>query len=69
MKQDDKQVDGKRRKFLAQAVAASAGSVVAAGLPGSALGAAEMEAQESGKAQQGYRLTRHVLDYYKSAAS
>lgn len=69
MKQDDKQVDGERRKFLGQAVAAGAGSVVAASLPGSALGADEIEAQESDKAQQGYRLTRHVLDYYKSAAS
>ncbi|MCB1758263.1 MAG: transcriptional initiation protein Tat [Gammaproteobacteria bacterium] len=69
MKQDERQVDDKRRRFLGQAVAAGAGTVAAASLPGSALGAVETERQEGEKARQGYRLTRHVLDYYKSAAS
>ena len=67
MKQDDKLVDVRRRKFLGQAVTASAGTVVAAALPTAALAGSEEAAREPQK--KGYQLSQHILDYYKSAAS
>jgi len=69
MKQKDKRVNDRRRKFLGQVVAAGAGTVAAASLPATALHAAEAETTQPEKPQKGYHLSRHILDYYKSAAS
>ena len=67
MKRDVKQVDAGRRKFINGAAAAGLGSFAAASLPMSTLAAPP---QESGKENEGkgYRLSQHVLDYYKSTA-
>jgi hypothetical protein len=57
-----------RRKFLRDAGATGGLAAVAASAPGIAL--AEAGAEDGGqKPGEGYRLTQHILDYYKSAAS
>jgi len=67
MKRDVKRVDAGRRKFINGAAAAGLGTIAAASLPMSTLAA---PAQDPGKesAGKGYRLSQHVLDYYKSTA-
>lgn len=67
MKRDVKQVNAGRRKFINGAAAAGLGTFAAASLPMSTIAA---PAQEHGKenAGKGYRLSQHVLDYYKSTA-
>ena len=57
-----------RRKFLRQASAAGGAAAVAATAPTAAL-AQGAEDRGSSPEPQGYRLTEHVLAYYKSAAS
>lgn len=61
-------VSQSRRKFMRDA--AITGGVAAAAV--TAPGVAMAEATESPvneKPDEGYRLTQHILDYYKSAAS
>jgi hypothetical protein len=60
--------NGSRRDFMKKATVAGAGITAAAVLPG-AVHAAVSEDQSLDKKQQGYQLTQHVIDYYKSAAS
>jgi uncharacterized protein YbjT (DUF2867 family) len=67
MKKDAKQThDAARRNFLRTSAATGLGAAVAAALPGAAAAAEAAPEPEEGK---GYRLTRHVLDYYKTLAS
>ena len=65
MKRDVKRVDAGRRTFINGAVVAGLGTFAAATLPMSTFAA---PTQESGKETEGkgYRLSQHVLDYYKS---
>jgi hypothetical protein len=59
-------VSNSRRAFMRDAVSAGAGAAVATLAPGAA--AAE-PADRAGGAEQtpkGYRLSQHVLDYYKT---
>ena len=68
MNKDMKQsVDTKRRKFMRDSISASVSVAVVASVPGSVV-AMEEETAEI-KQQQGYHLSNHILDYYKSAAS
>lgn len=68
MKDPKQQVSHSRRKFLRDAGIAGGAAAVAAGSPGVVL--AEDSGEMAGqKPTEGYRLTKHVLDYYKSAAS
>ena len=57
-----------RRNFLRGSVIAGAGTVVASGLPATTVASTTPEKEEK-PAEEGYRLTKHILDYYKSAAS
>ena len=67
-KNEGKRADLKRREFLRGSAAAGVGVAAAALLPGEAsAGAAEPEGSAS--ESRGYRLTEHVMAYYKSAAS
>lgn len=68
MKRDVKQMDASRRNFMHDAAAAGLGTFVAAAMPTSTLAAPAEEAGGHAKGK-GYRLSRHVLDYYKSIAS
>ena len=66
MKRDAKQVDAGRRRFINGAAAAGLSTFAAASLPMSTIAA---PAQDTGKDEgKGYRLSQHVLDYYKSTA-
>ena len=60
-------VDTQRREFMRGSISASVGIAVAAVVPGSVM-ALEEETPVI-KKQQGYHLSDHILDYYKSAAS
>jgi len=68
MKKDQKQThDASRRSFLRGSAATGLGIAVAASLPGTA--AAAETAQPEQDVRKGYRLTSHVLEYYKTLAS
>lgn len=68
MNKDMKQsVDKQRREFMRDSISASVSVAVAASVPVSALAAEEESTLV--KKQQGYHLSNHILDYYKSAAS
>jgi len=69
MKQEEKAIDDKRRKFLGGVAAAGVGSAVAVVMPSSAAVAVNGEPVEEWAEGEGYRLSQHVIDYYKSAAS
>lgn len=60
-------VDTQRREFMRDSISASVSIAVVAAVPGSA--AAFEEESPVIKKQQGYHLSNHILDYYKSAAS
>jgi len=68
MKNPKQQISQSRRKFLRDAGVSGGIAAVAATSPAIAL--AEPTQDEPGqKPKQGYRLTKHILDYYKTAAS
>lgn len=68
MKNPKQQVSQSRRKFLRDAGVTGGIAAVAATAPGMAL-ADTVESDAEQKPEQGYRLTKHILAYYKSAAS
>jgi nitrous oxide reductase len=68
MNDSKQQVSQSRRKFLRDAGIAGGAAAVAAGSPGVVL-AEDVKETAAQKPTEGYRLTKHVLDYYKSAAS
>ena len=55
-----------RRKFLKTGAAAGAGAAVASLLPETVAAAVESDREEEQRPKKGYRLTRHVIDYYKT---
>lgn len=68
MKDPKQQVSQTRRKFLRDVGVSGGIAAAAAAAPGIAL--AEMADDKTDPNQhEGYRLTEHVLAYYKSAAS
>ena len=68
MKNPKQQVSQSRRKFMRDAGVSGGIAAVAAAAPGVALAdAAETEVDKA--PDEGYRLTKHILDYYKGAAS
>ena len=68
MKKPNQQVSQSRRKFLRDAGVTGGVAAVAVSTPGAALAEAG-DSHEDRKTREGYRLTKHILDYYKSAAS
>lgn len=68
MKKSKQQVSQSRRKFLRNAGITGGAAAVAASAPGIAMAEATPEDGKD-KPQEGYRLTKHILDYYKTAAS
>jgi hypothetical protein len=69
MKNPKQQVSKSRRKFLRDAGISGGIAAVAASTPGVALAESPDSVAEDQKPEQGYRLTDHILAYYKSAAS
>ena len=68
MKDPKQQVSHSRRKFLRDATVTGGIAAVAVGSPATVI-AADVEQTAEKKPAEGYRLTQHILDYYKSAAS
>ena len=62
------EVDTGRREFLHGSAIAGAGAVIASGLPGVPVASSESDRAEQ-PVEEGYRLTKHIRDYYKAAAS
>ncbi len=56
-----------RRQFLSSGAAIGATAVAAVAIPNVALATEEVPVVENNK-EEGYRLTQHIADYYKSAA-
>lgn len=56
-----------RRQFLSSGAAIGATAVAAVAIPNAALATEEVPVVENNK-EEGYRLTQHIADYYKSAA-
>ncbi len=60
-----------RRQFISSGIVLGAGAITAVALPNAALAAnaaQELPEAENTKKEEGYRLTQHIADYYKSAA-
>ena len=69
MKQERKQTpDKSRREFLQDSAAAGVGIAVAASLPGTVV-ASEEKTADATPETNGYRLTNHILEYYKTLSS
>jgi len=61
--------DSQRRKFLRGSIAAATGVAAASTVAGSSLASmAESDTGTQPEKKEGYRLTKHIADYYKSAA-
>ena len=56
-----------RRQFLSSGAAIGATAVAAVAIPNAALANEEVRVVEN-KKEEGYRLTQHIADYYKSAS-
>jgi hypothetical protein len=69
MKMTDKQADKNRRKFLYGTLAGGAGVALTVAAPGIVVATAADESPDTGNNNKGYRLTQHIVDYYKTAAS
>jgi len=57
-----------RRQFISSGIVLGAGAITAVAIPNVALAAQEIPEADSNKKEEGYRLTQHIADYYKSAA-
>ena len=56
-----------RREFLRSSAVVGAGAIVAGGLSGNAVAAVDAEKPKQ-PGEEGYRLTEHIRQYYKTAA-
>ena len=62
--------DDKRREFLRGSALLGAGATLVAGTPAVAVATDESEVEAAPvKKPQGYRLTKHISAYYRTAAS
>ena len=69
MSKKSRSVDQQRRKFLRSSITAATGVAAASTIAGSALaGIEDSDAAAVVDDREGYRLTKHIADYYKSAA-
>ena len=61
--------DKKRRRFLRGSLAAATGAAAASTVAGTSLATmADTDSAAEVEQEEGYRLTKHIADYYKSAA-
>lgn len=61
-------LDSQRRDFLRGSIVAAAGVAVTAATGKSIANVSEPAAEMEADKKEGYRLTKHIADYYKSAA-
>ena len=67
MKDQKQKVSQSRRKFLRDTAVTGGAAAAVVAVPGVAQ--AKAETQEKPEKEEGYRLSQHILDYYKGAAS
>lgn len=60
--------DPQRRDFLRGSIAAATGVAVTAATGKSIASVSEADVETKPEKKEGYRLTKHIADYYKSAA-
>jgi len=65
---DTQDPDIKRRDFLRGSLVAATGVAATVATAGSVASATETEVAIEPDKKEGYRLTKHIADYYKSAA-
>lgn len=65
---DSQSPDIKRRDFLRGSIVAATGVAVTVATGNSAASVAETKKAVEPDKKEGYRLTKHIADYYKSAA-
>ena len=65
---DTQDPDIKRRDFLRGSLAAATGVAATVATGSSVASATETEVAIESDKKEGYRLTKHIADYYKSAA-
>ena len=68
MSEKDQPIDSKRRDFLRGSIAAATGIAATTAAATSIAAVADSDAGVEPVKKEGYRLTRHIADYYKSAA-
>ena len=68
MSKQSQRIDAQRRNFLRGTVATATGVAVTAIAAKSLTGVAEADTGDRRETYEGYRLTKHIADYYKSAA-
>jgi len=68
MSKKEQPMDSQRRKFLRGTLTAATGIAVSAAAGRSLGGIADTEDGIEPEKKEGYRLTKHIADYYKSAA-
>lgn len=69
MKEPKEQISTARREFLRDAGSSAAVATATLVAPGLAAAQPQADADAATPTDGGYRLTQHILDYYKSAAS
>jgi hypothetical protein len=57
-----------RRNFLRGSAVVGTGAAIAAAIPATAAAATQAQ-EEDAPTEEGYRLTQHIADYYKSTVS
>ena len=68
MSQKEQPADSQRRDFLRGSIAAATGIAATTAAGTSIAAIAETGVSEEPEKKEGYRLTKHIADYYKSAA-
>jgi len=68
MSKKEQQTDSQRRNFLRGSLAAATGVAVSVAAGTSIASVADTGAGKEPEKKEGYRLTKHIADYYKSAA-
>jgi nitrous oxide reductase len=66
MKKNDRKMDQQRRDFLRNSATTGAGVMIAAAVPGVAIAGTNENAKQPTKGNSGYKLSQHIVDYYKS---
>lgn len=69
MKKSPEITDASRRNFIRGTAAVGVSSVVVAAVPASAVSASSQVDDTPATKSKGYRLTQHILDYYKTLVS
>lgn len=68
MSKKEQPADSQRRDFLRGSIAAATGIAATAAAGTSIAAVAETDVGVEPEKKEGYRLTKHIADYYKSAA-